>query len=274
METLAIEFLTVYGLPPVEFVDLAADLGCRHISTGLMPPPYNPYHHPAWSLRDDAMLRRNLMAAMRDRGVSIALGEGFSIRADVDVSARAGDLAVFRELGVTRINTVAMDPDLHRCIDQIGALVEMATAADMETTLEFMPVSVIGNLTAALAVIQQVGSPDLRLLIDTMHFFRSGSRLEDLATVDPDRLGYVQLCDAPLSPANPDYMEEAMFERLPPGAGELPLHDLLQVLPHNLVISLEVPQRAQVAAGTSPRQWAVRCVEAARDLLQQLPENS
>ena len=30
---LAIGFLSVFGLPPVEFVDLAADLGCRYIST-------------------------------------------------------------------------------------------------------------------------------------------------------------------------------------------------------------------------------------------------
>lgn len=268
MTPLAIEFLTVYGLPPVEFVNLAADLGCQHISTGLIPPPWNPYNHPAWSLRDDAMLRREMIATMRDRGISISLGEGFSIRPDIDVSARADDLALLRELGVTRINAVCIDPDLHRCIDQIGALVDMATAAGVETTLEFLPVSVIGNLTTALSVVQQVGSPDLRLLIDTMHFFRSGSRITDLAGIDPDRIGYVQLCDVPIFPANPDYMAEAMFERLPPGSGELPLHDLLQVLPRNSVISLEVPRRAQIEAGMSARQWASRCVEAARDVLR------
>ena len=36
MHPLGIEFISVFGLPPVEFVHLAADLGCRHISTALV----------------------------------------------------------------------------------------------------------------------------------------------------------------------------------------------------------------------------------------------
>ena len=35
MDRLGVEFLSVFGLPPVEFVNLAADLGCHYISTGL-----------------------------------------------------------------------------------------------------------------------------------------------------------------------------------------------------------------------------------------------
>jgi hypothetical protein len=31
MDQLGIGFLSMFGLPPVEFVDLAADLGCRYI---------------------------------------------------------------------------------------------------------------------------------------------------------------------------------------------------------------------------------------------------
>ena len=37
MNRLGIENISVFGLPPVEFVNLAADLGCRYISTGLEP---------------------------------------------------------------------------------------------------------------------------------------------------------------------------------------------------------------------------------------------
>ena len=42
---LGIEFLTVFGLHPVEFVHLAADLGCRHIGIGLSPLPINPHRY-------------------------------------------------------------------------------------------------------------------------------------------------------------------------------------------------------------------------------------
>jgi hypothetical protein len=33
MRALGIEFISVFGLPPVDFVHLAAGLGCRYIST-------------------------------------------------------------------------------------------------------------------------------------------------------------------------------------------------------------------------------------------------
>ena len=77
---LGIEQLSVFGLPPVDFVKLAADLGCGCISIGLTGFGYNPHAYPAFSLRDDVGMRRELMAAMRDRGVAISLGEGCIIR--------------------------------------------------------------------------------------------------------------------------------------------------------------------------------------------------
>jgi hypothetical protein len=39
MRAIGIEYINVFGLPPVEFVNLAADLGCAHIGTGLLPMP-------------------------------------------------------------------------------------------------------------------------------------------------------------------------------------------------------------------------------------------
>jgi len=54
----------VFGLPPVEFVNLAADLGCQCISAGLTALPYNPHGYRAYSLRDDSNLRREMKAAM------------------------------------------------------------------------------------------------------------------------------------------------------------------------------------------------------------------
>jgi len=41
MDRLGIEVLCVFGMPPVAFVEFAADLGCRHISLGLEPMPEN-----------------------------------------------------------------------------------------------------------------------------------------------------------------------------------------------------------------------------------------
>ena len=70
MDDVGIEYQTVLGCPPVEFVHLAADLGCRAISmkasTGAYNP-YNPYGYDDFSFLDDEGARRQMAAALKDR---------------------------------------------------------------------------------------------------------------------------------------------------------------------------------------------------------------
>jgi sugar phosphate isomerase/epimerase len=267
MDQLGIEHLSVFGLPPVAFVHLAADLGCRYIATGLTPFPYNPHGYGPFSLRDDATLRREMTAVMRDRGVSISLGEGCTILYGNDISGCAADLDIMRGLGVDRISTVSLDPDLNRSFDQFGVLAGMAAAREMEVVLEPCPILTVSDLTIALAAIDHVGSPNFRLLIDTMHVVLSGSGAADLAAIDPALIGYVQICDAPLEPVVDNYPEESLFERMVPGEGELPLRDILAVLPPGLVIGLEVPMRTAAEAGIGPQDRLQRCVDGVHRLL-------
>lgn len=274
MERLGIEFLSVFGMPPVDFVSLAADLGCRYISTGLQSFPYDPPGYPPFSLRDDPVLRREMVAVMRDRDVSISLGEGMSVRPGAEIRDKFDDLKIMAELGARRVNTVSLDPDVNRTVDQFGLLAETAASFGMETTVEFGPGMAVPDLVTALDVIRQVGRPDFRLLIDTMHLVRSGSSPDDFAVIDPDLVGYIQLSDTPLVPVIPDYSQEAMFERMVPGTGELPLLDILAALPRDVVIGLEVPIRSAADAGVGPHERLGRCVDAARDLLAQLDEKA
>ena len=121
-ERLGIGMLSVFGLPPIEFVDLAADLGCRYVSVAVQGMPLLPLGYPPFSLKDDAVLRKDLLAVMGDRGVSISLGDGFLVLPGADVSALCGDLDVLAELRVPRINVVSLDPDLPRTLDQFAAI--------------------------------------------------------------------------------------------------------------------------------------------------------
>jgi hypothetical protein len=75
MARIGIENISVFGLPPVEFVNLAGDLACQHISTGLSGYAFGVHDYPIYSLREKARRRREMKAAMRDRGVSILLAE-------------------------------------------------------------------------------------------------------------------------------------------------------------------------------------------------------
>jgi sugar phosphate isomerase/epimerase len=267
MTRLAIGFLSVFALPPVEFVNLAADLGCQHISTIVQGQPLVPLGFPPFSLKDDAALRKDLLAAMNDRGVTISLGDGFLVLPGADMRNLCTDLDVLAELGVPRINVVSLDPDLRRTFDQFAALTELAAQRNIETDVEPVPGLTVGDLPTAVAALEYVGRPEFRLLIDTMHLVRSGSSAADLAALDPEHIGYAQLNDTTLQPRFDNYMEEAMFERMVPGEGELPLHDILSALPPDIVIELEVPRRSLALAGVRPIDRLRPCVEAARRLL-------
>ena len=152
MRRLGIEQLTVLGLKPLEFVDIVADMGCDCLSTGLSGMP----GYPSFSLREDVGLRREMIAAMRDRGVSISLGEGCIVRPGRDIRDVASDLDIFQELGAERINTVSMDPDLERSLDQFGVLAEMSWARGMASSVELSPNLTIGNLASAVAAVRHV----------------------------------------------------------------------------------------------------------------------
>lgn len=263
--------LTLLGMPPVEHVKLAGELGCASISTGLTSFSLGPFGYPGfslypeWSLQTDPALRREMKAAMRDTGVHIALGEGFRVRPDADLRDQGADLDVMAELGVRRINAVSMERDIARTYDQLAILADMVIARGMQFLVEFAPPNAINSIASALAAVDHVGRARSRMQVDSMHFFRSGAQIEDLkALVAQNLIGYVQLCDAPLVSRERSYMQEAMFARMVPGTGELPLHAFVAALPADVEIGLEVPMIADLQAGMSPHDHAARVVAAAR----------
>jgi sugar phosphate isomerase/epimerase len=269
---LGVERLCVFGMPPVEFVQLAAGLDCRCIGVGLTAMRYyNPHGYSDWSLRDDPALRREMLAAMRDHDVGISLCEGFAVGGAIDVRGHAADLDIVRELGGRRINAVGVDKDFERAADGFAALAEMAGEREIEVVTEIGPAP-IRDLSSALAAVRHVGRANFRLLIDTMHFFRFGGQVGELARIDPALIGYVQLCDAPLRSELPSYMEEALHERLPPGEGELPLLDCLRLVPRDVVVSVEVPRRSRAEAGAGAYERVQPVVAAARALLARAAE--
>lgn len=268
MDRLGIEMLSVFGMPPVEYVELAADLGCRYITSGLVGfAPLKNSAYPPFSLRDDHQLRRELLAAMDDRGVSISLGEGLLIAPGVDIRSYAADLDIMAGLRIPRINTVSLEPDLARTFDELAGLTALAAERGIATCIEPVVGLSIADLPTALAAVTYVDRDEISLLIDTMHVSRFGASADDLRSLPPQRIGYIQLCDTTLQPRMKNYAEEAMYERLAPGEGELPLADILAALPDDRVVGLEVPMRSRAEAGISAYDRLLPCVESARALL-------
>ncbi|RYD21412.1 MAG: sugar phosphate isomerase/epimerase, partial [Spirochaetia bacterium] len=194
---LGIDSQTVFGMPPLEQIALAAELGCGHVSLARMPPPWKLDRFPAWSLQDDLVLRRETKAALRDTGMVLALGEGFVIRSQIRDWAPEFDLMA--ELGARAVASVCMEPDTGRALDQLGFLSMMAAERDMLLFFEFAPPHTFNTLASAISAISVIDQPNVRLLLDAMHFFRTGSTIGELSAIDPKTIGHLQLSDAPLS---------------------------------------------------------------------------
>ncbi len=263
---LGIELLSTFGMPPLDFVALVGDLGCRNLSIGLTGLPIIPCGYPEWSLRDDAGLRRSFIAALQAHNVRISQGEGFLVRSGSSVEDFAGDLDLMAEMGALAIGTAGMEPDQARALDEFGLLVAMAADRGLAIHLEFVPGLSIADLASALAMVEHVGRPDFRVMVDAMHFFRSGGTIAELAAVDPAKIGYVQLCDVPLAPDPIEYMTEAMTARCLPGEGELPLTDFIGVLQKDVPIGLEVPNIAAMSEPNWQEKRLQKAVNAARAL--------
>jgi sugar phosphate isomerase/epimerase len=276
---LGIELISVFGLPPVPFIELAAELGCERISAVLEPLAYNPENYPRYSLRENKALRRDVKTALADNGVSIGLGEGFIVRGidavedpfvpgTADMKDRwATDLEIMAELGVNMVNAVCMEPDQSRAFDQLGLFADLSAVHGMVATLEFCPTLGIADLPTALRAVRHVGRKNFKLLLDPMHLIRSGGSVADLESLPAGVIAYAQLCDVPLRPSGSDYLEEAMYERLAPGRGALPLVEFIRALPPEITVGLEIPQRAPAAAGIRPRDRLKPVLEGARHIL-------
>jgi sugar phosphate isomerase/epimerase len=149
--------------------------------------------------------------------VSISLGEGFAVRPGRDIRDSGPDMDLMLELGVRRINTVSLDPDIGRSLDQFATVVEMAAERGLEMTIEFSPSLTITSLDIALAAIDHVSKPNFRLLIDTMHLSRSSGIPADLAAIDPDLIGYVHLSDNSRHQRGKVYRDDSIDRMYPRG---------------------------------------------------------
>jgi sugar phosphate isomerase/epimerase len=266
-DRLGIEFISVLALPPVAFVELAARLGVGNVGVALAPITANPCGYPAWSLRDDPALRRDLVAALASNRVAPWFGEGIFIRPGSDVRAAASDLDLMAEIGIDRVNTIVIEPDTERGLEQLAAFAKMAAARGMTATLEYMPGMAIGTLQQALDAVRAAWCSNLSVLVDCMHFARSGGRPEELSAVDPALIGHVQLCDVPMPAVEPNYGAEALHNRLAPGEGDLPLAAIFAALPRQVSVGLELPMLAKAQAGIAPEVYLGDAVARARALL-------
>jgi sugar phosphate isomerase/epimerase len=232
--------LTLHRPHPLDAIDAAAAAGydLTGIQLGLYGQPMSPL------VRDKDFLDE--ARARVGRG-GIAVLEVSNIVVDDEFTEDDAEslVAFARGVGARLVQAVCWDPEFDRAATHLDRAAALAAEEGLDVALEFMPYSSARTLGDALALLNASGRENLRLLLDSLHFFRSGGAVDELARLPRGKVAVIQLSDAPrATPSFDELRPESLANRLIPGSGELPLAEFLTALPDDAPISLEVPSRA------------------------------
>jgi sugar phosphate isomerase/epimerase len=257
--------LTVLDLPPPEMVRVAARTGYTFVGLRLIAVTDTT---PGYPLMHDRAMMRATKAALADTGIRVLDIEFVKITPEIDVAGLEPFVAAGAELGAKHIITAPYDPDLARLADRLGSLHDLATRHGLSAVLEFFPWTVVPDLGAAVRVVEAAGRAEIGILVDTLHFNRSGSTVEELDRLPASRLPFVHVCDAPVraSYTTEELLHAGRAERLPPGEGEIDIRGILAHMPQDIPVALEVPMTAMTAA-ESAEAVALRVRQAAERLI-------
>ena len=231
--------LTVLGSAPLEQIETAASAGYDFAS--LRTTAVAPGEHVVPLAGDRTMIKR-VNERLDDYGLRVLDVELARLGPDEDPDDYLGLLEATAAIGARHVVSQLPDPDRNRAIERFGRLCDHASDFGLNVDLEFPSWMEVGDLDTAAGVVAAVSRPNAGVLVDALHFFRSGSSLDTLAALPREWFRLVQLCDAPaVAPPTADgVIHAARAARSLPGYGQLPLGDLLAQLPA-VPYALEVP---------------------------------
>ena len=149
-----------------------------------------------------------------------------------------------------------------------AGLCDRAAEHGLVVGLEFLPFTNIVTATDALHIVEEANRDNGGVCVDIWHHARGANDLSLIAGIAPHRVTGIQMNDGPRVPQLPDYKDDCLRNRVPPGAGEFDVVELVTCL-RNLGVtvpwSLEVCR--DLVDGPTPAQHVRECADAMRALL-------
>lgn len=265
MTAFSLAHLTVLDLPPPEVVRVTRRTGYDTVGLRLIAVTETT---PGYPLMDDPAMMRATKAALAETGIGVLDVEFVRITPEIDVAALESFLAAGAELGARHAIAAPYDPDLARLVDRLGAFSDLAVRHGLRAVLEFFPWTCVPDLAAAARVVEATTRAEVGILVDTLHFDRSGSTVEQLDAIPPSRMPFLHMSDAPVqaSYTTEELLHAGRAERLAPGEGMIDIKRVVAHMPRGVPIALEVPMTATVRA-EGAEAVASRVLRAAKRLL-------
>jgi hypothetical protein len=205
------------------------------------------YDHDSWSDARTVSVRR----ALDDCDVIALDIEPIIVSSGDDHGERIVELGA--TLGARFILFTSRIDDWSIVIERFGRLCDLARQANMTVVCEFLPIFPLATLADALNIVTAANRVNGAVLVDNLHLRTSGATPNDCGALDRSLFPYIQIADAPLvAPTSfNERLNEAINERQWPGSGQLPINELLDVLP-SVPISYEVRSQRDREAFPQP----------------------
>ena len=263
----SLAYLTSRLCTPPQALCVAAAGGYAHVGLRLWP---NAPGAPQQVLLGQPAVLRETIAAQNDTGVGVFDLEIIRIGAQFDPHAWDALYDAGAALKARAILVAGDDTDEARLTANYARLCEVMQPYGMSADLEFMPWTAVPDARSALRIVSNAGMPaNAGILVDALHVGRSHTTLDDIRAIPRALLHYAQICDAQAGTgfSTEQMVHTARCERLLPGEGTIDLQGLLDALPGDLPISVEVVNFAREAQ-TTPAAWAALCLAASRPLVE------
>jgi sugar phosphate isomerase/epimerase len=259
--------MTLETSPP-EMIEFAAEAGYDLAGIRMMPAVPGGQAFPLMS--DRAMLRET-QRRIKDTGVRVLDVEIIRIDGVSNVELWLPMIEASAELGARTIVVAGDDPDEARMTEMYGLICDAAAPYGLTVNLEFTPWTALNNATAASRVVTEAARRNGEMLIDLIHVARSSTALTDLAAIDSARMSYFQICDAPADiPTSREGLQfTARQARLLPGEGGIDVAGMVNALPEDLIVSVEVPNHSQLKM-LGPSTWSRRALDICRTCMEEL----
>jgi sugar phosphate isomerase/epimerase len=123
-------------------------------------------------------------------------------------------------------NLAGTEAELPRVVEAFGELcADAATHTDARIAYEFMPYdAVVNTLERALTVAEGADAPNGGLAFDTWHLGKLDIAPEELRSIPPRFVSWVELSDGPYGIAE-EWLDEVINRRKLPGEGDFPIRD-------------------------------------------------
>ncbi|WP_419930772.1 sugar phosphate isomerase/epimerase family protein [Candidatus Poriferisodalis sp.] len=112
-----------------------------------------------------------------------------------------------------------------------ASLCDRAAGHGLLVGLEWVPsLTNIENAAVADAIVGEADRPNGGFCFDAWHLTRSTNDLDDLRRLDGAKIFATQFNDGTILPQHPDYLEDCLTNRVPPGRGEFALEEMIRIL--------------------------------------------